>query len=263
MTTCHITDSRLYGTTFASTKVASVFSDRNRVRKWFDIEPALALAQGELWNHSRGRGAGDCPEGGRGPRGPRFDRARDRGDRPSAGSRHPGPRRALRRRCRRVRPLRGHHPGHHGHRHGPHGARSVADPSRGSRRNPGEAGRRGTRPPRYPHGGAHPRPARASRCLRLQARGVGRRARPAFRPVRGGRTTHLRGQHHGRGRHDGVLRAARSRDAAARPGSPRARDSLDLLARGPRPGRGDCLAARAGIRHPWKNRKRNLQFAAT
>ena len=48
MTTCHITDSRLYGTTFASTKVASVFSDRNRVRKWFDIEPALALAQGEL-----------------------------------------------------------------------------------------------------------------------------------------------------------------------------------------------------------------------
>ena len=48
MTTSHITDSRLYGTTFASTEVASVFSDRNRVQKWFDIEAALALAQGEL-----------------------------------------------------------------------------------------------------------------------------------------------------------------------------------------------------------------------
>ena len=48
MTTSHITDSRLYGSTFASTEVAAVFSDRNRVRKWFDIEAALALAQGEL-----------------------------------------------------------------------------------------------------------------------------------------------------------------------------------------------------------------------
>ena len=48
MTTSHITDSRLFGTTFASTEVASVFSDRNRVQKWFDVEAALALAQGEL-----------------------------------------------------------------------------------------------------------------------------------------------------------------------------------------------------------------------
>ena len=48
MTTSHITDSRLYGATFASTEVASVFTDRNRVRKWFDIEAALALTQGEL-----------------------------------------------------------------------------------------------------------------------------------------------------------------------------------------------------------------------
>ena len=48
MTTSHITDSRLFGATFASTEVASVFSDRNRVQKWFDIEAALALAQGEL-----------------------------------------------------------------------------------------------------------------------------------------------------------------------------------------------------------------------
>lgn len=48
MTTSHITDSRLYGATFASTEVASVFSDRNRVQRWFDIEAALALAQGEL-----------------------------------------------------------------------------------------------------------------------------------------------------------------------------------------------------------------------
>ena len=48
MTTSHITDSRLFGATFASTAVASVFSDRNRVQKWFDIEAALALAQGEL-----------------------------------------------------------------------------------------------------------------------------------------------------------------------------------------------------------------------
>ena len=48
MTTSHITDSRLFGATFASAQVASVFSDRNRVQKWFDIEAALALTQGEL-----------------------------------------------------------------------------------------------------------------------------------------------------------------------------------------------------------------------
>ena len=48
MTTSHITDSRLYGAVFASAPVASVFSDRNRVRKWFEVEAALALAQGEL-----------------------------------------------------------------------------------------------------------------------------------------------------------------------------------------------------------------------
>ena len=48
MTTSHITDSRLFGTTFATTEIASVFSDRNRVQKWFDIEAALALTQGEL-----------------------------------------------------------------------------------------------------------------------------------------------------------------------------------------------------------------------
>ena len=47
-TTSHITDSRLYGATFASAEVAAVFSDRNRVQKWFDIEAALALAQAEL-----------------------------------------------------------------------------------------------------------------------------------------------------------------------------------------------------------------------
>ena len=48
MSTSHITDSRLFGATFASPEVASVFSDRNRVQKWFDIEAALALTQGEL-----------------------------------------------------------------------------------------------------------------------------------------------------------------------------------------------------------------------
>ncbi|MCY4450820.1 MAG: adenylosuccinate lyase [Immundisolibacterales bacterium] len=48
MTTSHITDSRLFGTTFGSAQIASVFSDRNRVQKWFDIEAALALTQGEL-----------------------------------------------------------------------------------------------------------------------------------------------------------------------------------------------------------------------
>lgn len=46
--TSHITDSRLFGASFAAADVAAVFSDRNRVQKWFDVEAALAGAQAEL-----------------------------------------------------------------------------------------------------------------------------------------------------------------------------------------------------------------------
>ena len=46
--TSHITDSKIYGTLFAPPELAAIFSDLNRVQKWFDIEAALAAAQAEL-----------------------------------------------------------------------------------------------------------------------------------------------------------------------------------------------------------------------
>ncbi|RMF86366.1 MAG: adenylosuccinate lyase [Nitrospinota bacterium] len=44
----HIIDSVVYGAGFAPPEMAEIFSDRNRVQKWFDVEAALAQAQAEL-----------------------------------------------------------------------------------------------------------------------------------------------------------------------------------------------------------------------
>ena len=44
----HITESDLYGSSFATPEFMAIFNDRNRVQKWFDVEAALAAAQGEL-----------------------------------------------------------------------------------------------------------------------------------------------------------------------------------------------------------------------
>ena len=44
----HIVDSEVYGAGFASPEIAAIFTDRNRVQKWFDVEAALAQAQAEL-----------------------------------------------------------------------------------------------------------------------------------------------------------------------------------------------------------------------
>jgi adenylosuccinate lyase len=44
----HIIDSEVYGAGFAPPEMAAIFTDRNRVQKWFDIEAALAQAQAEL-----------------------------------------------------------------------------------------------------------------------------------------------------------------------------------------------------------------------
>lgn len=44
----HIFDSKLYGGGFAPPEIASIFTDENRVQKWFDVEVALAEAQAEL-----------------------------------------------------------------------------------------------------------------------------------------------------------------------------------------------------------------------
>ncbi len=44
----HVIDSVLYGPSFAPDDYRSVYSDENRVRKWFAVEVALAEAQGEL-----------------------------------------------------------------------------------------------------------------------------------------------------------------------------------------------------------------------
>ena len=44
----HITESDLYGSSFATPEFMAIFNDRNRVQKWFDVEAALAAAQGAL-----------------------------------------------------------------------------------------------------------------------------------------------------------------------------------------------------------------------
>lgn len=44
----HIVDSEVYGAGFASPEMAAIFTDRNRVQKWYDVETALAEAQAEL-----------------------------------------------------------------------------------------------------------------------------------------------------------------------------------------------------------------------
>ena len=44
----HIIDSELFGAAFVPTEAADIFSDANRVQKWFDVEVALAQAQAEL-----------------------------------------------------------------------------------------------------------------------------------------------------------------------------------------------------------------------
>ncbi|HEV8308225.1 MAG TPA: adenylosuccinate lyase, partial [Methylomirabilota bacterium] len=44
----HIVDSEVYGAGCASPEMAAIFTDRNRVQKWYDVETALAEAQAEL-----------------------------------------------------------------------------------------------------------------------------------------------------------------------------------------------------------------------
>jgi adenylosuccinate lyase len=44
----HIIDSDIYGAGFAPAEIKAVFTDRNRVQKWFDVEAALAQAQAEI-----------------------------------------------------------------------------------------------------------------------------------------------------------------------------------------------------------------------
>jgi adenylosuccinate lyase len=44
----HVIDSEVFGAAFASRAIAEIFSDRNRVQKWFDVEAALAQAEAEL-----------------------------------------------------------------------------------------------------------------------------------------------------------------------------------------------------------------------
>lgn len=44
----HIIDSVVYGAGFAPPEIAAIFTDQNRVQKWFDVEAALAQAQAEL-----------------------------------------------------------------------------------------------------------------------------------------------------------------------------------------------------------------------
>ncbi len=44
----HIIDSEIYGRSFAAAEIADIFTDRNRLQKWLDVEAALAEAQAEL-----------------------------------------------------------------------------------------------------------------------------------------------------------------------------------------------------------------------
>jgi adenylosuccinate lyase len=44
----HIIDSDVYGAGFAPQEIAAIFTDANRIQKWFDVEVALAQAQAEI-----------------------------------------------------------------------------------------------------------------------------------------------------------------------------------------------------------------------
>lgn len=44
----HITESRIHGGAYSSPAFAAIFSDTNQVRRWLDVERALAATQGEM-----------------------------------------------------------------------------------------------------------------------------------------------------------------------------------------------------------------------
>lgn len=44
----HITESRIHGGAYSSPAFAAIFSDTNQVRRWLDVERALAATQAEM-----------------------------------------------------------------------------------------------------------------------------------------------------------------------------------------------------------------------
>ncbi|HCU2031825.1 TPA: adenylosuccinate lyase, partial [Pseudomonas aeruginosa] len=44
----HITESRIHGGAYSSPAFAAIFSDTNQVRRWLDVERALAQTQAEM-----------------------------------------------------------------------------------------------------------------------------------------------------------------------------------------------------------------------
>ena len=44
----HASESLLYGASFSTTEFLTIFNDHARVQAWFDVEVALAKAQGQL-----------------------------------------------------------------------------------------------------------------------------------------------------------------------------------------------------------------------
>lgn len=87
----HITESRIHGGAYSSPAFAAIFSDTNQVRRWLDVERALAATQAEMGiiPHEAAR------EIDRAAQVERFDLTqlgpRKPGDRAPAGAYHPRP----------------------------------------------------------------------------------------------------------------------------------------------------------------------------
>ncbi|VFT54872.1 adenylosuccinate lyase [Pseudomonas aeruginosa] len=87
----HITESRIHGGAYSSPAFAAIFSDTNQVRRWLDVERALAATQAEMGiiPHEAAR------EIDRAAQVERFDLTqtgpRKPGDRAPTGAYHPRP----------------------------------------------------------------------------------------------------------------------------------------------------------------------------
>ncbi|MGC3506804.1 adenylosuccinate lyase, partial [Pseudomonas aeruginosa] len=46
----HITESRIHGGAYSSPAIAAIFSDTNQVRRWLDVEGAMAETLAEKGN---------------------------------------------------------------------------------------------------------------------------------------------------------------------------------------------------------------------
>ena len=248
-----IIDSTIFGDIFSTAAMRHIWSDENRTQKYLDVEAALARVQARL---------GIIPQAAadeivRNCTIDKIDMAKLQG--PDRAHRLPGARRrlaadrAVPRPPRRVLPLGRDDAGHHRYGHGaadPRGARSRRSGSEGglgvARRARAQASRHADDRPQQPAAGGAGHVRLQDGRAALRDRAPSRAPRPAA-PARADRRVRRRGRHAGVAR-DGRARDAGRPDEGARPRAAGHRLAHDprLHRRGrllPRPGRRDARQA--------------------